>query len=243
MHSNIPVPKSKVETKEKVTSTRRASMGIEKTSPRESLQHSTNDTKKAVQKTLESSVREIADNNSIRKTNMKEATIMIDKYVATDDSMTANFEGSFSNIYSDTHVSNSQVKTRKKETSTKRASKAIEKTSPRESLQHSTDGTKKAVRRTSESSVKEIAINESLRKKAIMKEVSTNTIDTTLLTSTPKSPRTKETVKDKKSAEEKRKLKMTDSENKPKKDVTRKKKQSTKTLKKNAKDIEHRQGK
>ncbi|XP_029170235.1 centromere-associated protein E-like isoform X4 [Nylanderia fulva] len=247
MHGNTSVPKSKVETREKATSIRQASKVIEKISPRENLKHSTDNTKKAVRKTLDSSVKEIAFHESIKKTNTKEATRMIDKKIATDNYMITNFEASSSssNIYSESLASKSKVEAREKATSTKQASKATEKISPRESLQRSTNDTKKVVRKMLGSSVQEIPVNESLRKNIIMKEMSTNTIDTKMSTSTPqKSPKTTETVKDENSPEKKKIRKMKDSENKPKEDVKRKeKKQSTKTLKKNAKDIEHCQGK
>ncbi|XP_029170233.1 muscle M-line assembly protein unc-89-like isoform X2 [Nylanderia fulva] len=243
MHGNTSVPKSKVETREKATSIRQASKVIEKISPRENLKHSTDNTKKAVRKTLDSSVKEIAFHESIKKTNTKEATRMIDKKIATDNYMITNFEASSSssNIYSESLASKSKVEAREKATSTKQASKATEKISPRESLQRSTNDTKKVVRKMLGSSVQEIPVNESLRKNIIMKEMSTNTIDTKMSTSTPqKSPKTTETVKDENSPEKKKIRKMKDSENKPKEDVKRKeKKQSTKTLKKNAKDIEH----
>ncbi|KMQ95767.1 serine threonine-protein kinase sbk1 [Lasius niger] len=95
-----------------------------------------------------------------------------------------------------------------------------------------------------EPNVKEIAVNESVRKTNMKKVMSMTDINP--LTSTPKKelPRTVgETAKDEKSIVKTRNPKMTDSENKSKKYVKRKeKKQETKTLEKNAKDIEHCQG-
>ncbi|CAL1687025.1 unnamed protein product [Lasius platythorax] len=162
---------------------------------------------------------------------------------AIEDSMTTNSEGTSSNMHSNILVPETQVQTKKK-ASTKRASKTIEKTpSPRE-LRHNVDDAKRVVRKTSEPNVKEIAVNESVRKTNMKKVMSMTDINP--LTSTPKKelPRTVgETAKDEKSIVKTRNPKMTDSENKSKKYVKRKeKKQETKTLEKNAKDIEHCQG-
>lgn len=146
-------------------------------------------------------------------------------------------------MHSNILVPETQVQTKKK-ASTKRASKTIEKTSSPRELRHNVDDAKRVVQKTSEPNVKEIAVNESVRKTNMKKVMSMTDINP--LTSTPKKelPRTVgETAKDEKSIVKKRNPKMTDSENKSKKYVKRKeKKQETKTLEKNAKDIEHCQG-
>lgn len=154
--------------------------------------------------------------------------------------MTTNSEGTSSNMHSNILAPETQVQTKKK-ASTKRASKTMEKTPSSRELLHNVDDAKRVVRKTSEPNVKEIAVNESVRKTNMKKVMSMTDINP--LTSTPKKelPRTVgETAKDEKSIVKKRNPKMTDSENKSKKYVKRKeKKHETKTLKKNAKDIEH----
>lgn len=131
----------------------------------------------------------------------------------------------------------------KKKASTKRTPKTIEKT-PSQELQCSVDDAKRAVRKTLEPNVKEIAVNESVKK--VNKKDVTNTTDTNLLTSTPKKELSKtvgEMAKDEKSTANKKKRKMTDSENTSKKYIKhQKKKRQRRMLKKKVKDTEHCQG-
>ncbi|XP_050464997.1 uncharacterized protein LOC126858581 isoform X2 [Cataglyphis hispanica] len=158
---------------------------------------------------------------------------------AIKDSTTSTSEGTFSNMHYDMLEPKTKVQTKKK-SSTKQTPKTVEETSSRE-LQCNTDDAKRAVQKTPEPSVKEIAAKESVKK--VNKKDVKNTIDTNLLTSTPQKKLFEtvggETAKSEKSTVNKKKQKMTDSENTSKKHVKRQiKRQRKRTLKEKPKDME-----
>lgn len=177
---------------------------------------------------------------NVTKKNSKQPTESVVKS-STEDLITTNSEGTSSNMHNDILVPKTKDQIRKK-TSKKQAPETVEETSSQE-LQHVVDDIKKTSkkkgRKTSESNVKEIVVNESV-KKTNKKDV-INMIGINPQTSTPKKklPTTVgETAKDGKSIIRKRK--MTDSENKSEKCIKPEgKKQRKRTSKKNAKDIEH----
>ncbi|EFN60381.1 hypothetical protein EAG_02093 [Camponotus floridanus] len=176
---------------------------------------------------------------NIAKKNSKQPTESVVKS-STEDLITTNSEGTSSNMHNDILTPKTKDQTRKK-TSKKQTPKTVEETSSQE-LQHVVDDIKKTSkkkgRKSSEPNVKEIVVNESI-KKTNKKDVINNDIN--LKTSTPKQklPTTVgETAKDGKSIVRKRK--MTDSENKSEKCIKSEgKKQRKRTSKKNTKDIEH----
>ncbi|XP_072749151.1 uncharacterized protein [Anoplolepis gracilipes] len=180
--------------------------------------------------------------HSATKKKSKQPTEKSPAKSAIMDVETTISEGTSSNMHSNILSSKTQVQTKKK-TSKKRESKTEEETSLREP-QHSVDGAKAEDQETSNPNVKEITVNESVKK--INKKDITNTTDINLLTSTPKKRLFKtigETAKDKKPAVKEKKQKMTDSKNKSKEYVKREeKKQRKRTLKKNAKEIGNCQG-